>query len=321
MVNSNLMELGPQLRALRDFYYKTALKLPAGQDFVHAPGLIDNPAFFTLEHLKTCLNNPLLMPGWFQLFWQGQAVDCSKAVGYKVIQKSEVPFLNKGILQEYLANGASVVLEGIDLLEPQINAMCAAIDCAHDQSAGCVLSNAVVFFSQQAGGEAYRGHLDTSDVLVVHLAGAKRWKIHQRQAPRWVDLNELDPAHMGPVQADIVMRPGDALFMKSHTPHLVQTAAPFSMHMSFDICDRAVNAETALHLLMQEYNRDAAACYTPTNGIVDKLTAHAQTPAYRERVAALGAAQKDNYRKVREGIAANRVSALDRLIATCQTGK
>ena len=32
------MELGPQLRALRDFYYKTAKKLPDGQDFVQAYG-------------------------------------------------------------------------------------------------------------------------------------------------------------------------------------------------------------------------------------------------------------------------------------------
>lgn len=66
-----LWNSAPQLRALRDFYHKTAKKLPDGQDFVHAPGLIRNPAFFTLEHLKTHLNNPLLMPGWFQLFWQG----------------------------------------------------------------------------------------------------------------------------------------------------------------------------------------------------------------------------------------------------------
>ena len=309
------MELGPQLRALRDFYYKTAKKLPDGQDYVHAPGLIRNPAFFTLEHLKTHLNNPLLMPGWLKLFWQGQAVDCAPAVGYKVIQGAEVPFLNKGILEQYLARGASLVLEGIDLLEPQINAMCAAIDHANLQEGRSVFSNSVVFFSQTAGGEAYRGHLDTSDVLVVHLAGAKRWKIHQRQAPRWVDLNELDTARMGPVQADIVMQPGDALFMKSHTPHLVQTAADFSLHMSFDICDRAVNAETALHMLMEEYQRDAAACYAPTPEILGKLAAHAATPAYQERVAALSAAQRDNYQKARGAIGANRVSALDRLIA------
>ena len=118
------MELSPDLRALRDFYYKTAKKLPEGQDFVHAKGLIERPAFFTLEHLKKHLNNPLLMPGWFKLFWQGRVVDCTPAVGHKVIQASEVQFLNKGILEDYLGRGASLVLEGIDLLEPMVNAMC-----------------------------------------------------------------------------------------------------------------------------------------------------------------------------------------------------
>jgi Cupin superfamily protein len=305
------MELSPQLRTLRDFYYKTAKKLPEGQDYVHAQGLIDKPSFFTLEHLKTHLNNPLLMPTWFKLFWQGKAVDCTPAVGYKVIQGAEVPFLNKGILEQYLANGASMVLEGIDLLEPMINAMCGAID----QASECVLSNSVVFFSQKAGGEAYRGHLDTSDVLVVQLAGAKRWKVHQRQQPRWVELNELEPAKMGPVQADFVMRPGDALFVKSFSPHIVETAADYSLHMAFDICDRAVNADTALHLLLEHYNRDAAACYAPTPEIIDRLARQAGSPEYRKRVAALSQAQKANYAQARSQVASNRVGALDRLIA------
>ena len=180
---THAMELSPQLRQLRDFYYKTALKLPADQDFVHAKGLIDKPAFFTLEQLQAHLNNPLLLPTYFKMYWQGKEVDCAAAVGHKVIQASEAPFLNKGILQDYLANGASMVLEGIDILDPQINAMCGAIDAANE----CVLSNSVVFFSQTSGGEAYRGHLDTADVLVVQLAGHKKWFVHQRQSPRWID--------------------------------------------------------------------------------------------------------------------------------------
>ena len=309
------MELPPQLKTLRDFYYKTALKLPAGTDFVHAPGLLGQPKFFTLAHLQAHLNNPLLMPGYFSLYWQGKKVDCTPAIGHKVIQASEVPFLNKGILEEYLSHGASLVLEALDLLDPVINAMCGAIDAAHEAGQGCVLSNSVVFFSQAAGGEAYRGHLDTSDVLVVHLAGRKKWHIHQRQAPRWAGLNELGPVQMGPQQAELTMNPGDVLFMKSFTPHLVETAAAHSLHMSFDICDRAVNADTALHLLLEQYNQAAAPCYAPALQVLEVLTARAASPDYRRRVAELGAAQKGNYRRVRALAGANRVTALDRLIA------
>src|SRR5262249_22420491 len=99
--NGSMNELPHQLRLLRDFYYKTALKLPADVNMAHAPGLIDKPAFFTLEHLQRHLNNPLLLPGWFCLFWQGNPVDCSPAVGYKIIQKAKIPFLNKGMIEEY----------------------------------------------------------------------------------------------------------------------------------------------------------------------------------------------------------------------------
>src|SRR5687768_12808721 len=121
-----MSELPCQLRILRDFYYE-ALKQPAETSMVHAPGLIDKPAFFTLEHLQRHLNNPLLMPGWFSLIWQGKSVDCKPAVGRKIIRNSEVSFLNKGAVQDYLSHGASLVLEGIEFLERDINAMCSAI--------------------------------------------------------------------------------------------------------------------------------------------------------------------------------------------------
>ena len=303
------MELSPQLRQLRDFYYKTALKLASEQSMAHAPGLIDRPAFFTLEHLKQQLNNPLLMPGWFTLFWQGKQVDCRAALAHKVIQTAEVEFLNKAIIEEYLSHGASLVLEGLDILDPMINAMCGAIDAPHE----CVFSNAVAFFSQQ-GNEAYRGHFDSDDVLVIQLAGSKNWRIHERQAPRRVDASEMTPAQMGLLQAELTMHAGDALYLRSGTPHSVATPGDYSLHISFDICDRNVNAETAMHLLTKEYDKDATWAYTPTVGVIDKLMTLAQGEAFQRRVAELQAAQQANYKRARTAIGANRIDALDRLI-------
>lgn len=305
------MELSPELRQLRDFYYKTGLKLPPGQDLARAERVIDKPSFFTLAHLRDHLNNPLLTPEFFKLYWQGKTVDCRPAMGHKLIQGSELPFLNKGIIEQYLANGAALVLEAIDLFDPMVNAMCQAIDAAGD----CVLSNSVAFFSQKRGGEAYRGHLDTADVLVVQLAGAKRWFVHERQKPRWIDLAELGPAAMGPVQAEFVLQPGDAIFMRSYTPHRVETVGDYSLHMAFDICDRHINADTALHFLLEAYNRDAAQTYSPNAAVIDHLAGLAASRAYRQRVEELGEAQKGHYRQARALFGANRVSALDGWVA------
>jgi hypothetical protein len=311
-----MSNLSPQLRQLRDFYYKTALRLPASEHFVRATELIDNPGFFNLEHLKQHLNNPMLMPNYLALMWRGKRVDLAPAMGHKVIQAAEVPFLNKGILEEYLSHGASLVLEGIDILQPDINAMCAAIDAPHD----CVVSNAVAFFSQR-GNEAYHGHLDLDDVLVIHLGGRKKWRIFERQAPRRADMFDLPPEKMGPQVAEFEMLPGDALYMRSKTPHLVETTGEYSLHISFDICDRTVSPETALHLLLAEYDRDASASYTPAPGVMEKLVAHAGSPAYLAKVAELQARQKENYQRARAMMGANRVTCLDRLIVQESRGK
>ena len=121
---------------------------------------------------------------------------------------------------------------------------------------------------------------------------------------------------MGPLQAEFVMAPGDALFVKSYTPHKVQTADDYSMHMAFDICDRRVNAETALHLLLEQYQRESVPTYTPTGGILEKLVSHSASPRYQEHLAQLGQAQAENYQRARAMLGANRVGALDKLIAT-----
>lgn len=306
------MELTPELRKLRDFYYKQALALPPERDFVRAEGLLGKPTYFTLAHLREHLNNPLLTPEFFKLYWQGAQVDARPAMGHKLIQGSEVPFLNKGIIEQYLANGAAIVLEAIDLFDPMVNAMCAAIDAGGER----VLSNAVAFLSQKRGGEAYRGHLDTADVLVVQLSGAKRWFVHKRQQPRWVDLAELEPAAMGPVQAEFVMRPGDVIFLRSYTPHRVQTEDEHSLHMAFDICDRHVNADTALHFLLEAYNREAVPTYSPNSAVIDRLVDLARRPAYRQRVEELNTVQGGHYKQARALFGANRVQALDALIAS-----
>jgi hypothetical protein len=276
----------------------------------YADRLIDQPAFFTIEHLQRHLNNPLLMPGWFSLFWQGKAIDCTPAVGNKVVQNATLSILNKGIIQEYLSHGAALLLEGVECLEPDINAMCAAIDAPHEH----VMSNSVVFFSQR-GSEAYRGHFDTDDALVIHLGGQKKWRIYERVPPRLVDQGDLTVEQLGKVQAEIVMNPGDALFIRSCTPHLVETTAPYSLHMTFDICDHNVSAETALNLLTQEFAREATRSYTPPEGVVDKLMQHARSPAYWKQLNELQSTRAEHCKRSRAMLSGNCVTHFTQLMA------
>ena len=305
-----MTELPPQLRLVRDFFFKQASSLPPERSYLHQPGLIQNQTIFRLEDLRKHLNNPFLHLEFLQIVDRGKLVDMQNARCVKVVQRRPIEFVNRRVLQEHLAKGAACLLEGVDILEPQVGLLAETLDRAHS----CTFSNAVVFFSQR-GNEAYRGHIDTDDVLAIHLAGAKKWRLHARQAPRRAHLVELDLAEMGPVESEITMRPGDALFLRSGTPHQVETIGDYSLHLSFDLCDRAAGIETVFDLLVKHYDRDALRPYGNVQQVLDKVASLGRTEGFRREIDTLQQQRKSSYEEFRS-LATSRVTFFDTLIAS-----
>ena len=303
------MELSPVQRRIRDFYFKEALATPRTASHLHKPGLVPDQRLFSMADLRRHLNHPLLDLNYLNLFQAGVPVDLASARLYKVVQRRRIEFVDHRVLQQHLAQGAACVLEGVDILEPEINALAAALDRAH----AATFSNATIFFSQR-GHEAYRGHVDTDDVLVIHLAGEKRWRLHRSQAPRRTGLSDLTDVQMGPLETDVVMRPGDVLYLRSFTPHKVETLTPSSLHLSFDLCDRQPSVEVALQLLLQHYDQNAAAPLTAPAEVLDKLFGLARTERYGADLARLLANDKAGHAEFRQLLGANRITHLDRFV-------
>ena len=303
------MELSPVQRRIRDFYFKEGLPAPPGVSHVHRPNLVPDQQLFSMEHLRRHLNNPLVDLNYLNLFQAGKPVDLASARVYKTVQKRKIEFVDLNVLQQHLEKGAACVLEGLDILEPEINALAAALDRAH----AATFSNATVFFSQR-GNEAYRGHLDTDDVLVIHLAGEKRWRIYRRQPPRRINLADLDDAQVGPVEAEVVMRPGDVLYLRNFTPHRVETLSPYSLHLSFDLCDRQPSIELALQLLLRRYDRDSSPRPTPPREDLDKLFGLSRTAACESELAQAQANEKNGHAQFRQLLANNRITYLDSFV-------
>ena len=303
------MELSPVQRRIRDFYFKECLGAPPEVTHVHGKSVVPDQRLFSLEHLRHHLNDPMLDINFVNVFAAGKPVDLTEAHLYKYVQRRKIGFVDHAVLQRHLEQGAACVLEGLDILEPDINELAAALDRAH----AATFSNATAFFSQQ-GNEAYRGHLDTDDVLVVHLAGEKRWRLHRRQPPRRVDLTDLAEAAMGPVDSDVVLRPGDLLYLRSFTPHRVETLSPCSLHMSFDLCDRQPSIERALQLLLQHYDRDSSPRLVAPREDLAKLFELARTPAFDADLGQALAAEKSGQAEFRRLLSRNRITHLDRFI-------
>ena len=177
-------KLHKELQALLDFYKKQRADLP--QAYRHGTGVINNPSFFTVRELQQHLNNPLLRPEWVHVKLDGDRVELEKSCFYKTVQGRQLDFMDKEMLNSEINKGAAVVLEGIDILDPGVNAFVAQLD----NSLPCVMANSVVFFSQQ-GNEAYEAHCDADDVLVIQLGGKKTWQLFQPQQRRYAGIQEL----------------------------------------------------------------------------------------------------------------------------------
>ena len=231
-------KLHKELQALFDFYQKQRQNLP--EAYTYKAGVINNPSFFTVADLQRHLNNPLMQPEWLYLKQDGVRVELEKFCFYKTVQNKQLNFIDKEVINNEINKGAAIVLEGIDLLDAGINEFVARLD----ESLPCVLSNAEVFFSQQDN-EAYEGHCDADDVLVVQLAG-------------------------GPVMQQLNMRPGDALYLRAGVPHRCITSAPFSLHMSFDLVDSSPRIQEVNTEATNQYAHACELPYAPLSAVVDR---------------------------------------------------
>ena len=248
----------------------------AGRFFHRMVGLLPEPQqLFGLDQLFALLTNPLLTPDWLQVVKSGQNQPIDQDQLWKTVQRRKLLFLDKSGLNQALRNGASLVLEGLDILDPNINQLLTRLD----ETMPCALSNCEAFFSRK-GNEAYGGHRDSDDVLVIQIAGVKRWRVYEPQQRRYTGNSPLTEAQMGKLADTFDLAPGDALFVRAGVPHRVETTGDFSLHLSFDLIDRTPNIEQITHAANALFNQGLAPAHASPQEVVGQYVNRLQSPEF-----------------------------------------
>jgi ribosomal protein L16 Arg81 hydroxylase len=143
----------------------------------------------------------------------------------------------------------------------------------------CALSNCEAFFSRK-GNEAYGGHRDSDDVLVIQIAGVKRWRVYEPQQRRYTGNSPLTEAQMGQLADTFDLAPGDALFVRAGVPHRVETTGDFSLHLSFDLIDRTPNIEQITHAANTLFNQGLAPAHASPQEVVGQYVNRLQSPEF-----------------------------------------
>ncbi|WP_432953825.1 cupin domain-containing protein [Micromonospora haikouensis] len=143
--------------------------------------------------------------------------------------------LDERVLELY-ASGATLVLQGLHRTWP------ALIDFARDLGAALAQPLQVNAYLTPAGSRGFATHYDTHDVFVLQVDGRKHWRVHPPVLPDPLErqpwggrADEVSATAQGPAALDVVLEPGDALYLPRGWLHSAQAQETRSLHLTVGI--------------------------------------------------------------------------------------
>ena len=188
------------------------------------------------------------------------------------------------VMQLY-ADGATLVLQGLHRIWPPL------VDFARRLGTELRQPLQVNAYLTPAGNKGFATHYDTHDVFVLQVDGTKRWRIHPPVLPDPLErqawggrADEVSASADGPAALDVVLTPGDALYLPRGWLHSAEALGERSLHVTIGV--RAVNRYALVEELLGLAAEDARLRATLPFGL-DVGDADALEPELTETVEAL----------------------------------
>ncbi len=134
------------------------------------------------------------------------------------------------------ADGATLVLQGLHRIWPPL------IEFTRRLGGELRQPLQVNAYLTPAGNRGFATHYDTHDVFVLQVDGTKRWRIHEPVLPdplerqAWGDRkDEVSATADGPPALDVVLSPGDALYLPRGWLHAAEAQGERSLHLTIGV--------------------------------------------------------------------------------------
>nr|WP_233604561.1 cupin domain-containing protein [Micromonospora sp. HM5-17] len=156
--------------------------------------------------------------------------------------------LDERVLALY-ADGATLVLQGLHRTWPPL------VDFARELSLTLGQPLQVNAYLTPPGNQGFATHYDTHDVFVLQVDGHKHWRIHEPVLPDPLErqpwggrADEVAAVADGPPALDVVLAPGDALYLPRGWLHSAQARDEASLHLTVGV--RALTRYTMVEALL-----------------------------------------------------------------------
>ena len=206
--------------------------------------LLDQTHIWTSQSLKLVREGVAVPPEQY----------CTRATsrdGAQVMQP------DSALVAQWVARGASVVMNDVDSLSPGLVSVSDALE-----GAGLGKAQANVYISWQSH-KAFHSHFDTHDVWAVQVEGEKYWNIWEGRAewpiahPVFKGLGqEHHDRAKGKLRGKVLVKTGDLLYLPRGWYHDALAEAPTSVHIAYGV--HAPLGMDLMNMLLERAIYDAA---------------------------------------------------------------
>jgi len=201
-----------------------------------AGGFGDLLSFTTLEGI---LGAALLTPDVVRMFRDGGALAPTLyARPERVASHREIFCVDRALVAEQYARGATVLLSLLHRCSPAVGRLCASLA----RELGFPVHGYA--FATPPGGRALAAHVDSEATFVLQVAGRKAWKVYPPSPAFEPDspmaflrrTRTARPFEFSSPATELELVPGDVLYMPPGVPHEAQAlAAEPSLHINLSV--------------------------------------------------------------------------------------
>jgi hypothetical protein len=203
--------------------------------------------------------------------------------------------------------GATIVLQGLHLTRVELGAFCRSLE----RTLGHPAQVNAYYTPRSAQGLPV--HHDTHDVFVLQVSGEKRWLVYEPalELPLKNQKYTPDLGEPGKAVHDLVLRPGDMLYLPRGWLHEALTSESDSLHLTVGV--NVVTWLDAFKAALEECGGDVGFRRSIQDGDADELVEHLRSRLGREDVARRAAEKLVRTRRpIRDG-QLSQLRALDEL--------
>jgi ribosomal protein L16 Arg81 hydroxylase len=197
-------------------------------------GLKGTPSeLLSIRRLDELINLEVVRPPYIRVNLKGAGVPEKGYTRTVTLQSTDITdSVVPEKIYELFRAGATIVWSSLNQVDPVLRDFTRMLSDKFGARTDCVA------FLTPSGKEGFAPHHDPVDLFIVQTEGTKRWRLWNSPAERQGKAVSYTAEELGEPAVEVLLEPGDVLYLPYDTPHAAAAEDKVSVHLSIMVRPR-----------------------------------------------------------------------------------